>query len=87
MLGGACLQDVLSTKELPVSSDDDSPGGTLGSINISVAQHPVEGLSPLLLQPQPSHAHRDGVLTKRSPCFFPPHPSIFGSSGICMAAA
>lgn len=69
-MGGPCLQDVLSTKELPVTGDDDSPGGTLGSTNISVAQHPWTASYPSFSRPRPPTTHRDGVLTKRNPASF-----------------
>lgn len=64
------MQDVLSTKDLPVSGDDDSPGGTLGSTDISVAQQPWTASCPSLSSPHPPRAPRDAVLTKRNPASF-----------------
>jgi len=61
-LGRPSPQDVLSTKELYVTGDDDNPGGTLESTNISVAQHPWVAACPSFSTPCPPVAHRDGVL-------------------------
>lgn len=66
-MGGPSPQDVLPTKDLPVTGDDDNPGRTLGSTNISVAQHPCVAASPASSTPRPPTAPRDGVLTRKSP--------------------
>lgn len=79
-------QDVLSTKELPVTGDDDNPGGTSESTNVSVAQHPWVAASPSFSTPLPPIAP-GWCINQGEPRFFSPRPSTFGSSGICMAAA
>lgn len=85
-LGGPSPQDVLSTTELPVTGDDDNPGGTSESTNVSVAQHPWVAASPSFSTPLPPIAP-GWCINQGEPRFFSPRPSTFGSSGICMAAA
>lgn len=80
-LGGPSPQDVLSTKELPVTGDDDNPGETLESTNISVAQHPWVAVYPSFSTPRPPIAHRDGVLTKKNPASFLLTPQLSAALG------
>lgn len=80
-LGEPSPQDVFSTKELPVTGDDDNPGGTLESTNISVAQHLWAAAYPSFSTPCPPTAHRDGVLTKKNPASFLLTPQFSAALG------
>lgn len=80
-LGGPSPQDVLSTKELPVTDDDDNPGGTLATTNIAVAQQPWVAASPSFSSPRPPAAPRDGVLIKKDPASFLLTPQLSAALG------
>lgn len=80
-LGGPSPRDVLSAKELPVTGSDDNPGGTLGSTNISVIQHPWVAAHPSSSAPRPPAAPRDGVLTEKNSASFLLTPQLLAALG------